>query len=301
MTVSDPRICIVGAGGLSTKRIYPNIGAAGAKLVGVCDLDEGKARRNADRFGGTVYTDMAEMLQAEAPDGVIICIGPDAHAELAKDVLSRGIPVYTEKPPAPDAASALAVARASKQTGVLCTTAFKKRYAAAYTRAREFIESGGAEHHHRSTHSGIDRPVGAYGQAARRGVRADHLYRGLVESLFGGIGREDADGPVRRQHNPSVGRQGDRPDVGVGGPDHPGRAIQDKLGVNLAKLSEVVDVLAGQPRPAPAGGVHAQDEHYRQHHRAGHGDADEHTGLRSTSAFCHTVCPILPNPYALLD
>ncbi|KKK48820.1 hypothetical protein LCGC14_3141280, partial [marine sediment metagenome] len=141
MTVSDPRICIVGAGGLSTKRIYPNIGAAGAKLVGVCDLDEGKARRNADRFGGTVYTDMAEMLQAEAPDGVIICIGPDAHAELAKDVLSRGIPVYTEKPPAPDAASALAVARASKQTGVLCTTAFKKRYAAAYTRAREFIES----------------------------------------------------------------------------------------------------------------------------------------------------------------
>jgi predicted dehydrogenase len=135
----DPRICIIGAGNLSTRRIYPYIGAAGGHLVGVCDLDEEKAARNARRFGGTPYTDWNAMLDAEAPDGVIICVGPAAHARLAPAVLRRGVPVYTEKPPALTAADALAVARVAHETGLLCTTAFKKRYAACYRRARAWL------------------------------------------------------------------------------------------------------------------------------------------------------------------
>jgi len=139
--MSDPRICIVGAGGHATRRIYPYIAAAGARLVGVCDLDEEKARRNAGRFGGNAYTDMQAMLDAERPDGVMVCIGPEAHAELAAAAMQSGGPVYTEKPPAPDAAAALELARLSRRTGVLCTTAFKKRYSLAYARAKEFIDS----------------------------------------------------------------------------------------------------------------------------------------------------------------
>jgi len=139
--MSDPKIGIIGAGSLSTRRIYPYIGAAGAQLVGVCDLDRKKAERNARRFGGTVYTDFGEMIAKEKPDGVIICIGPEQHAALAPAVMNRGTPVYTEKPPAPDAQGALEVARISQKTGVLCTTAFKKRYNIAYNRAKEWIDS----------------------------------------------------------------------------------------------------------------------------------------------------------------
>src|SRR4051794_19427618 len=109
----DPRLCIVGAGRLSTRRIYPYIGAAGAQLVGVYDLDREKAMRNARRFGGTAYDGLEPMLAAEKPDGVILCIGPREHAELAPVVMRRGIPVYTEKPPALDAAGAREVARVS--------------------------------------------------------------------------------------------------------------------------------------------------------------------------------------------
>ena len=137
---NDPRIAIVGAGSLSTKRIYPYIGAAGAHLVGVCDLDGQKAERNSRRFGGRPYSDMAKMLDEEKPDGVIICIGPKAHAELAPIVLTRGIPVYTEKPPATSASAAFNVARVSKQTGVLCMTAFKKRYCHAYSAAKAWLD-----------------------------------------------------------------------------------------------------------------------------------------------------------------
>jgi len=139
--MTDLRICIVGAGTHATSRIYPYIGPAGAQLVGVCDLDREKAERNARRFGGNIYTKLEKMVDVEKPDGVIICIGSKQHASLASMVMKRRIPVYTEKPPAPSAKAALEVARISKEMGVLCTTAFKKRHNVAYSRAKEWIGS----------------------------------------------------------------------------------------------------------------------------------------------------------------
>ncbi len=137
--MNEPRICIVGAGALSSRRIYPYIGAAGAQLVGVCDLDTAKAERNARLFGGQIYNDLEQMLAEQKPDGVIICTGPNGHATLAKQVMRLGYPVYTEKPPAMTAQDAFEVAQVAHETGVLCTTAFKKRYNVAYSRAKEWL------------------------------------------------------------------------------------------------------------------------------------------------------------------
>ena len=185
--MSDPRICVVGAGSLSSRRIYPYLAAAGAQLVGVCDLDRGKAETNARRFGGTPYADMEAMLDAEAPDGVILCIGPAAHAALAPRVMRRGTPVYTEKPPAVTAAGALEVARISAETGVLCTTAFKKRYNTAYSRAAEWL--GGFDEADRESIS-IDYASAAYRDAEGPGSFlldfAIHAID-LVRYLFGEV------------------------------------------------------------------------------------------------------------------
>jgi predicted dehydrogenase len=138
----DPlRVCCVGAGALSGRRIYPLLGPAGAKLLGVCDLDKAKAEERALIYGGNVYSDVAAMLDAEKPQAVIVCIGPEQHASLAKLIMRKGYPVYTEKPAAPSAAEAWDVAKVAKETGMLCTTAFKKRYSAAYDRAKRFIDS----------------------------------------------------------------------------------------------------------------------------------------------------------------
>jgi predicted dehydrogenase len=139
-SISDPRLCIIGAGRLSSNRIFPYIGAAGAQLVAVCDLDQEKACRNARRFGGAVYSDFQKMLVEQNPDGVIVCVGPRVHALLAIEIMRLGYPIYTEKPPAESAAEALEVARVARQTGLLCTTAFKKRYSRSYTRAKEWLE-----------------------------------------------------------------------------------------------------------------------------------------------------------------
>ncbi|MBM3212798.1 gfo/Idh/MocA family oxidoreductase, partial [Candidatus Poribacteria bacterium] len=71
------RIGIVGAGNLSTKKIYPSLKyIPEARLVSVCDLDEKKAKRNAEVFGAqNVFTDIDKMLESkDILDGVIICV-----------------------------------------------------------------------------------------------------------------------------------------------------------------------------------------------------------------------------------
>jgi predicted dehydrogenase len=187
--MDDLRIGIIGAGALSSRRIYPYIGLAGAELVGVCDLAAGNAERNARRFGGRPYSDYRDMLEAEQPDGVIVCIGPEQHAELALLLIARGIPVYTEKPPAATAADALRVARAAQAANVLCTTAFKKRYATAYVRAKEWLGSFDAARH---LSLSIDYASGRYGNtSARDSFLLDFGIHciDLTAYLFGGVSR----------------------------------------------------------------------------------------------------------------
>ncbi|MCW8129054.1 MAG: Gfo/Idh/MocA family oxidoreductase [Planctomycetota bacterium] len=136
------RLAVIGCGSLSTKRIFPCFPRLPVRLVGVCDLDEAKARQNARRHGGeAVYSDALKMLDETKPDGLVVCIGPEMHAKLAKEALARGIPVYTEKPPAPTATEAWAVAQAARKAGKLCMTAFKYRYAPAQAKARAIIQS----------------------------------------------------------------------------------------------------------------------------------------------------------------
>lgn len=136
------RIAVVGCGRLATSRIFPCFPRLPVRLVGVCDLDEAKARQNARRHGGEkVFTDVTKMLDETKPDGLVVCIGPEQHAILAKQALARGIPVYTEKPPAPTAAEAWSVALASRKAGKLCMSAFKYRYAPAQVKTRAIVRS----------------------------------------------------------------------------------------------------------------------------------------------------------------
>jgi predicted dehydrogenase len=109
-------------------------------LVGVCDLDEARARANAARFRGeAVFTDAAAMLASTRPDGLVVCAGARAHVALALLALERGIPVYTEKPAAVSAAEAWRVAEASRTSGKLAMTGYKYRYGKAMVKAKAIM------------------------------------------------------------------------------------------------------------------------------------------------------------------
>ncbi len=138
------RVGTVGAGSLSTAKIYPCFHKLLVELVAVCDLKPDLAEDRARRFGaGSVYTDVDEMLAQEDLDALVVCIGPREHVRMAKKALDAGVPVYTEKPPATSAADALEVAQVAQQKGLLVMTAFKKRYTPIYEKMKELMESDG--------------------------------------------------------------------------------------------------------------------------------------------------------------
>ena len=135
------RLAVIGAGYLSSARIYPCLHSLPVELAAVCDLDRQRAERNARRFGaGAVFTDHRRMLAEASLDAVVVCIGPSMHAQLAIEVMEAGLPVYTEKPPAVGAAEALKVLDTSRRCRQICMTGFKKRFAPVYRAARAAVD-----------------------------------------------------------------------------------------------------------------------------------------------------------------
>lgn len=137
---SPPTLCMIGAGGHASRNVYPCFAKAGLRVVANCDLDLDRARAVGATAGiARSYADHRAMLTQERPDGVLICVSSDAHADLAIEAMAMGFHVYTEKPPAADLARARAVLATQQQTGRICMTGFKKRYAPAYRKLREVI------------------------------------------------------------------------------------------------------------------------------------------------------------------
>ena len=135
------RVGFIGCGRHATKALYPSLRYAPIDLMAVCDVDEGRAHRNARWFGAEdVFTDHRSMLAAGGLDAVIVVTGPTSHAALATDVLDAGLPVFVEKPPARDLAEAEVLAATSARLGSSVNVGMMKRHAPAYVRLMHMIE-----------------------------------------------------------------------------------------------------------------------------------------------------------------
>ena len=135
------KLAFIGCGGFATGAIFPNVHRVPEiDLVAVCDIDRGRADRNARNFGARrVYTDLHAMLDQEELDGVFV-IGPAPQQyELAPHVLKRGVPVYVEKPSANTAAEARTLAELAEAHNTWGQVGFMKHFAYVYTMAKEIM------------------------------------------------------------------------------------------------------------------------------------------------------------------
>ena len=141
MSSQVARIAFVGAGNHSTESLYPNIAHIPEfDLAAVCDLDEGKARYAARKYGATAwFTDVETMLDQVQPAGVCVCGPAEMHYQVSLQVLRRGIPIFTEKPPALALAQAQEMADTARQAGTWGMVAFMKRFAPANVVAQEYM------------------------------------------------------------------------------------------------------------------------------------------------------------------
>lgn len=112
------------------------------QLAAVCDINAERLQAACDRYGCKGYADYKEMLKAEQPDVVHICLPHYLHAPVAEYALTHGCSVVTEKPMAicyEDAAHMLEV---EKKSGKRLFVIMQNRYNNASVKLKEVLESG---------------------------------------------------------------------------------------------------------------------------------------------------------------
>ncbi|MEV8532613.1 Gfo/Idh/MocA family oxidoreductase [Streptomyces sp. NPDC051211] len=135
------RIGIVGTGRIGSFHAaalsrHPESGS----LV-LADADPARAARVATRLGATAAPGVDEVFNWGV-DALVVACSTDGHPELVIRAVRAGLPVFCEKPVAPDLPGTLAVLREVAAAGGVLQLGFMRRFDAGYTTARELVRSG---------------------------------------------------------------------------------------------------------------------------------------------------------------
>jgi predicted dehydrogenase len=134
------RIGAVGVGVHAVNAILPNLPVAGFQLAATCARHLDRAELAARRFGAeSAFDDVERMLQVAELDGVVVVVPPEQFFDVIETCIRHGVPVFTEKPAADDAAQAHALAAQAAAAGVTVMVGYMKRFAVGYQRAREVM------------------------------------------------------------------------------------------------------------------------------------------------------------------
>jgi myo-inositol 2-dehydrogenase/D-chiro-inositol 1-dehydrogenase len=137
------RIGWIGCGTHASEMLLPQLVRLPVKIVALCDVDAKRLGEIGDRYGVIArYTDAAQLLADEELDAIGMAVGPALHGELGVQALSRGLPVFMEKPPAPTADAAQRLADEAARSGKPCIVGFMKRYSTANRIAGNILRSG---------------------------------------------------------------------------------------------------------------------------------------------------------------
>ncbi|MCP4758131.1 MAG: Gfo/Idh/MocA family oxidoreductase [Planctomycetes bacterium] len=127
MTDKTLRCAVIGVGrmGRHHARVYAQM--SGAELVGVVDHDAGRAANIVEEWGGEAFASIEELL-AHGVDAVTIATPTIHHRAAAEQLLTAGVACLIEKPLAPTAEDAAAIAAAAGAAGVALQVGHVVRY-----------------------------------------------------------------------------------------------------------------------------------------------------------------------------
>jgi predicted dehydrogenase len=136
------RVAVVGAGGWGAQHARVFSGRADTDLCAIVGRTPERTANRAAEYGTTAYTDIDEMLDAEHPDLVTVCLPNEGHFAPTLHLLQRGVPLLVEKPLVFDLAEADALLEEARSRDLFFAINFNHRYAEAFLRAKTAIDAG---------------------------------------------------------------------------------------------------------------------------------------------------------------
>lgn len=139
------RVAVVGCGKVTQNMHLPALAKSSrCELVAVCDVSRAVAQAVADRYGiDRVYTDLAQVLEDDRIDAVLVAVGDPLHVPITLQVLGARKHVLIEKPLGVSAAECEPLREAVKQAGVILQVGVMKRCDPGLEYARRAISNLG--------------------------------------------------------------------------------------------------------------------------------------------------------------
>ena len=132
------RIAQLGAGRIGTMHASLLAEMVDPAALVVADVDADRARVVAEGLGaGTASVEEA----IASADALVIAASSTAHATLIRAGLERGIPIFCEKPLAPDLDETVRLVSEVESAAVPFQLGFQRRFDAAYREARRLVET----------------------------------------------------------------------------------------------------------------------------------------------------------------
>jgi len=136
------RVCTIGLGQVGRAHADAYRGEELAQLVGVCDLDVGRAQDAAARLEAPAFGDAGEMLESVRPDLVSVCVGYSDPFAPAMQALERGCHVLCEPPLSNQPARAREMVDFARARGLILAADFNLRFTPAALTAKRWIAQG---------------------------------------------------------------------------------------------------------------------------------------------------------------
>lgn len=134
---------VIGCGGISNAHTWALAMMPEVRLVGVCDIDAGRAHDFQTRYGAEMATtDVAELLAHDNIDIIINATANNLHAPLSIQALEAGKHVLVQKPMARTLAEADAMIEAADRAGRQLMVSFFEFFHPAFKRAKEIVDQG---------------------------------------------------------------------------------------------------------------------------------------------------------------
>ncbi|MCL4405403.1 MAG: Gfo/Idh/MocA family oxidoreductase [Patescibacteria group bacterium] len=136
------KCAVIGVGnmGRNHARVYSEI--PGVELVALADTNPAVVDESAKRFNSMGYVNYKQMLDAEKPLVVSVCVPTVLHHEVAKECLNRGINVLLEKPITMDLKAAEDLLKAAEATGAKFLVGHIERFNPAVLKIKNMVDKG---------------------------------------------------------------------------------------------------------------------------------------------------------------
>ncbi|MET9541453.1 Gfo/Idh/MocA family oxidoreductase [Streptomyces sp. NPDC006553] len=141
--MTDLRLGVLGYGLRGSLARTAHRPGAGSRVTALADHDARARAEAATAFPGVrLHTGHHEIVEAPDVDAVLVLTPDHTHADLAREVLKAGKPVFVEKPLATDIESCDAILRTAYETGTRLYIGHNMRHMPVVRLMRDIVERG---------------------------------------------------------------------------------------------------------------------------------------------------------------